>query len=154
MNSKHPQDKTKLYIVVADDEIEDHKLIKSAIKKCDVNYIVTSVFNGMQLMDLLLKREFYRTDSFRMPDLIILDLKMHLLDGFEVLKQIAVHKHLREIPVYVLTASRNETEKNAVLTQGANAVYSKPLDRSELDALVKSICELELERKKNRPASG
>lgn len=143
-------DITKLYIVVADDEIEDHKLIKAAIKKCDVNYIVTSVYNGMQLMDLLLKRDFYRTDSFRVPDLIILDLKMHLIDGFEALQQISQYQQLREIPVYVLTVSRDEQEKTRALAHGACAVYSKPLNRSSLETLVKSICEVELGRKKGR----
>jgi len=150
MTTDTSHDITKLYIVVADDEIEDHKLIKGAIKKCDVNYIVTSVYNGMQLMDLLLKRDFYKTDSFRAPDLIILDLKMHLLDGLEALNQIAEHPHLREIPVYVLTVSRDNKDKDEALRKGACAVYSKPLNRGSLDELVKSICEVELGRKRGR----
>jgi CheY-like chemotaxis protein len=150
MNTMTTRDSTKLYIVVADDEIEDHKLIKAAIKKCDVNYIVTSVYNGMQLMDLLLKRDFYKTDSFRAPDLIILDLKMHLLDGIEALRQINEHAHLKEIPVYVLTVSRNEEDKSKAMENGATAVYSKPLNRGSLDDLLHSICEAELSRKAGR----
>lgn len=141
MGVSRNNDNDNLYIVVADDEIEDHKMIKSAIRKCNISYIVTSVYNGMQLMDLLLKRAFYRTDSYRAPDVIILDLQMQLLDGFEVMKQIRELEHLRDIPVFVLTVSRQQADHQKALEYGAHEVYTKPSSARDLQPLINSICE-------------
>src|SRR5437868_8471624 len=120
-----------LYIVVADDDIEDHSQIKKAIKECDLNYIVTSVFNGLQLIDLLLKRDYYKTDTFRKPDAIFLDLRMRVMDGFEVLSQIKEYENLNTIPIYIFTVSDQEKDRKKALALGATAFYTKPRDYKE-----------------------
>ncbi len=58
-----------LLIVMADGNINDHDLVKHATRGCNVNHVFTSVYNGMQLMDLLLNKGAYAGGSYRLPEL-------------------------------------------------------------------------------------
>src|SRR3954464_9115959 len=97
-----PRDVHYLYFAIAEDDIVIHDRLKSCIKQYDLNFIVTSVFNGLQLLDLLLKRGYYTTNTYRPPDVIILDLDMQLMDGLEALREIKKHGEIKNIPVYAL----------------------------------------------------
>jgi CheY-like chemotaxis protein len=129
-----------LYIVVADDDLEDHQLIKEAVKECNTNHVVTSVYNGSQLMDLLLQRGYYKHDFESMPDLIILDIRMPIMNGFDALKEIKQNEKLRDIPVYVLTEIRSQKDADIALSMGAIDYSSKPLNYGEMKSLMLSIC--------------
>jgi CheY-like chemotaxis protein len=142
--------KDDLHIVVADDELEDHELIKKAIKECDLNYIVTSVYNGMQLMNLLHKKGFYKTENPNNPDLVILDLKMPIMDGFEALKQIKNNEQFKHIPVYILSESSHSDHKRSTAELGAEKFYTKPFNYGELQGMVSEICNCIRESKNNR----
>ena len=141
----------ELYIVVADDDLEDHELIKKAVKECDLNYIVTSVYNGMQLMNLLLKKGFYKTEFTRNPDLVILDLKMPIMDGYEALSQIRANPELADIPVHVISESGSADDRRKLVEAGADGFYTKPFSFDELLKLVGGICNHTIARhpKKN-----
>ena len=132
--------KIDLYVVVADDDVDDHKLIIKAVKDCGGNNLVTSVYNGLQLMNLLLRKGFYKVDSDRNPDIIILDLKMPVMDGYQALKEIKSHERLKEIPVFVLTDATSEDEAEKVTGLGADRFYSKPFSYEELKHLMDDIC--------------
>jgi CheY-like chemotaxis protein len=134
-------DYDNLYIVVAGDDINDHQAIKNAFKEHNLSYIVTSVFNGQQLMNLLLKEEFYRTDSYRKPDLIILDLKMKVMNGLEVLDKIQSYQSLSDIPIFILNSGAENDEK--ILASGVKQIFKKPLRSEELDRLLARTSELE-----------
>ena len=77
-----------------------------------------------------------------MPDLIIMDINLRLLDGFEALKQIKSDDLLKTIPVYIL--SHNYTEEGAIRAKelGACHFFKKPLTYEELHLIVKGICDL------------
>jgi len=133
--------KVDLFVVIADDDIEDHKLITRAVKDCNLNHIVTSVYNGRQLLDLLEKNGFYRTDINRQPDLIILDLKMPIMDGFEVLREIRNNTEFETIPIFVLSESTDPDTKMKSLSLGARKFFTKPFSYEELKSLMRGVCE-------------
>jgi CheY-like chemotaxis protein len=140
---KHEKPTTKkvdLYVVVADDDVDDHKLITKAVKDCGGNHLVTSVYNGLQLMNLLLRKGFYKVDFDRLPDIIILDLKMPVMDGYDALKAIRAHEELKNIPVFVLSDAEGEEEKRKVSDHGGDKFYSKPFSYEELKQLMVDIC--------------
>jgi CheY-like chemotaxis protein len=136
-----------LYVVIADDDIEDHSLIRNAIANCNVNHIVTSVYNGAQLMNLLLKEGFYKVSTPINPDLIILDLKMPILDGFGVLERIKKYPELQKIPIFTLSDTLFNDDKERAMALGALQHYSKPYDAKELDRLIQSICVYATQKK-------
>src|SRR5947208_408702 len=103
--------KDRFLIVLADDDIDDQELIKKAFIASKIKVDVSVVYNGLQLMDYLLRREAYRNLQDPPPDLILLDLNMPLMDGFDVLREIKNNKALHKIPIYILTTSRSADDK-------------------------------------------
>ena len=140
-----------LYVVIADDDIEDHKLITRAVTDCDLNHIVSSVYNGSQLMNLLQKKEFYKSDNMRLPDLIILDLQMPIMNGFEVLEEIKNRNEFKGIPIFVLSDSIDDLDETKAVTLGAKKFFTKPYSYTEIKSIMKGICEEAKEGK--RPGS-
>src|SRR5687767_13130431 len=114
----------KFIIVMADDDLDDQEMMRRGLKDCKVKVEINAVYNGLQLMDYLLKREAYKNIK-ETPDLILLDLNMPLMDGFEVLKEIRRHSNLKKIPLYVITTSRSRLDRITALELGANGFYSK-----------------------------
>jgi CheY-like chemotaxis protein len=119
-------------IVIADDDLDDHYFLTQAIKQVNIQYNCTSVYNGLELMDLLLKKG-------AVPDLIILDLNMPLLDGFGALEQIRANKKLKDIPIYILSTTHFEYDINKSKELGANDFYSKPYHYDKLKDIVDDI---------------
>lgn len=132
--------KVDLYVVVADDDVDDHKLITKAVTDCSGNHLVTSVYNGLQLMNLLMRKGFYKVDFDRLPDIIILDLKMPVMDGYEALKKIRSNDKFKSIPVFVLSDSVVQEDIDKVYRLGADRFYTKPFSYEELKHLMFDIC--------------
>jgi CheY-like chemotaxis protein len=130
----------KFIIVLADDDLDDQELMKRGLKECKVKVEINAVYNGLQLMDYLLKREAYKniTDS---PDLILLDLNMPLMDGFDVLNEIKKTPHLKKIPVYVITTSRSKEDREEALKLGASGFYSKGSSSKDIRRIMQEICD-------------
>jgi two-component system response regulator len=132
--------KKKFKIVMADDDLDDQELMKEALKDSKVEVQVQAVYNGLQLMDYLLKREAYRNLDYDLPDLILLDLNMPLMDGFEVLKQIRQNESLKNIAVYVITTSRSMADKRQAIELGTNGFYSKGASSKDIKRIVQEVC--------------
>ncbi len=129
-----------LYIVVADENLDDHELVKSALNDCDLNHIVTSVYNGEQLMDLLHRRGFYNTQISHLPDMIILDVKIPLIGGLDVLEQIKSNDRFKNIPVYILSSAKTQSDAEKAVALGAVDYFVKPHGYADLANLIKKIC--------------
>src|SRR5437870_829220 len=112
-------------IVVADDDLDDQELIQRAFAGAKVKFAITKVYDGVQLLDYLLKQEKYKYNSDPNPNLILLDLNMPLMDGFQALKEIKRVPGLRDIPIYVITTSRSEADKKRAMEYGATGFYHK-----------------------------
>jgi len=74
-------------------------------------------------MDCLMKEQ---------PDILLLDLKMPIVNGFEILKQVRKNEYLKRLPVIVLTSSTDAETKLQALELGATDFLAKPIDASEL----------------------
>ena len=79
--------------------------------------------------------------SHPVPDLIILDLSMPEVDGFDVLEWIKDQRDPVHVPVVVLTSSMNPDDKGRSLDLGAKAVYKKPTDLDDLGKVVREIVQ-------------
>lgn len=129
-------------IVMADQNIENHLLVKNAIRESSVNHVFTSVYNGNQLMDLLLKRGMYYSKVDDNPDMIIISLKLPLLDGMEALSLIRSNNSLDKIPVYILIENNSEEDITKAREIGASGFFTKPLNYAELQVVVNDICNI------------
>jgi CheY-like chemotaxis protein len=131
--------KTNYSVIIADDDLDDQEFLMTAIKQLNPNGTIRTANDGLQLLDMLLKRnEFQHTDQ-PLPNLIILDLNMPIIDGYDALKQIKANEKLKHIPVFILTTSTTEYDCTKSIAYGAKAFYSKPMIFSDLGIIVKTI---------------
>ncbi len=85
-----------------------------------------------------------------MPRIILLDLNLPGLSGFDVLKEIRANGRWRHIPVIVLTSSSDPRDIELAHRMGANAYLSKPSTLAELRSMLESTCEFWLNHHVNK----
>jgi diguanylate cyclase (GGDEF)-like protein len=78
------------------------------------------------------------TMETKQPDIVLLDLDMPMVDGFEVLQRVRQHKQFQHLPVIILTAAEDPESKLRALELGATDFLSKPVDPSELALRVRN----------------
>lgn len=115
---------------MADDDEDDQMLIRGLFRQHCPDYPLDMVQNGQELIDQL------EGGGGPVPSLILLDLNMPLLGGFEVLRHLRDSERLRTVPVVVLTTSADERDINQSYALGANAFLTKPGSHAELQAMV------------------
>jgi CheY-like chemotaxis protein len=115
-------------ILMADDDLEDQMLVRSAWEKSRLYNELRFVDDGEQLMDYLHRRDAYADpiDSPR-PGVILLDLNMPRKDGYEALEEIKSDPDLRRIPVVVLTSSKAEEDIIRSYNLGVSGFIAKPV---------------------------
>jgi two-component system response regulator len=131
--------KESFSIIIADDDKDDQFIIQQAVKETNINHNLVFVSNGLELMNYLLKKNPFETVSSK-PDLILMDLNMPLLDGYGVLEQVKSNQDLRDIPIYILSTSRFEYDRQKSIEWGATEFHSKPYQFDELKVIIKDIC--------------
>ena len=132
-------DGAAVILLVEDDE--DHAmLVTLAFENLDMGYGIHWVKNGKEAMDYLYhKGEFINPEDSPRPDLILLDLRLPVIDGHEVLKAVKESCELRAIPVVILTSSQNKADITRAYSNYANSYLVKPMSS---DTLVKMIGSL------------
>ena len=123
--------------------VEDNKDLASNIARSLVNiYKVFIAYNGRQALEKLAKTT---------PDLIVSDVMMPEMDGFELCSKIKSDEQKKHIPVILLTAKATTEDKIQGLKHGADQYLSKPFNPNELRAVVDSLLvKNELEAQLNR----
>lgn len=126
-------------IFLVEDNKADIRLIEEALKDSLVPHQVVAVRNGMDAMAFL-RQEGEYVDAPR-PDLILLDLNLPRKDGREVLAEIKSDPKLKQIPVVVLTTSKNEEDIAQSYDLHVNCYITKSRNLSQLFKIVKGIEE-------------
>jgi len=126
------KDKTKGTILIVDDIPENLYILNRILT--DKGYTVRPARNG----EIALK--FIQTN---LPDIILLDIKMPEIDGFEVCSRLKKDKRTSDIPVIFISALNDINEKIKGFKAGAVDYITKPFDSDELLARVRSqmICQ-------------
>jgi two-component system response regulator len=106
---------------MADDDPEDCMLARTAFEASGLEGEIRFVEDGLELID------YFRNGGPR-PHLILLDLNMPRLDGRKALAEIKSDSALQDIPVVILTTSRNEKDVKFCLDTGACDFKTKPVE--------------------------
>lgn len=116
-----------------EDNPDDIELAKRAFRrfteKNDFTFVVAK--NGKEAIEHLKYKP--------LPQFILLDLKLPIVDGFEVMKFIRSSPRVKLIPVIVLTSSNDEKDIQRIYDLGANSYIQKPVDYKTFLEVVKSI---------------
>lgn len=127
-------------ILLVEDNPDHITLILRALKDNKVINNVYVVEDGQKALDYLYHRnQFQNTKNYTRPNLILLDVKLPKMNGFEVLKQIKSDPNLKYIPVIMLTTSDKDEEIIQGYNAGANSYITKPVDFEEFRKKVKNL---------------
>ena len=122
-------------VLVVEDDFDDQILAK---KRLSVSPMVESIVcfsNGMELFQYLYDQDLNDRSIWGMtPMVIVLDLNMPLMDGFDVLQKLRSDAILSNIPVLVVTGTQSKADVEKALRFKADAVFEKPLDLSKLES--------------------
>ena len=113
-------------ILIVDDEPDILELIEYNLKK--EGYLVYTATNGQEAVS-----EAKRT----LPDLIILDIMMPKMDGYEATRQIRKKNKWAKLPVIALTAKAMMDDREKCIEAGANDYITKPVDADQLISLLR-----------------
>ncbi|MHB9155994.1 MAG: response regulator [Endomicrobiales bacterium] len=116
------------YIAIIEDEPDIAELVALHLAK---NGYIAKEFSGAD--------PFFRSLKNRRPDLVVLDLMLPDTDGFEICKQLKKDDRYSSVPVIMLTAKNDETDKILGLELGADDYVTKPFSPKELVARVRAV---------------
>lgn len=115
-------------ILIVEDEEAHAELIRRAIRKTDRANRIDVVNDGEQALDYIFNRgEYSDPQQYPRPALVLLDIKLPGVDGFEVLKRIKGDRALKMIPVIMLTTSDCEQDIMLAYHHHANSYLTKPV---------------------------
>ena len=127
-------------ILLVEDNIMDVTLTLDAFKEAKLMNKINVAHDGEEALDYLLGRDkFSDRGLYPLPSLILLDLKMPGIDGFEVLRQIKNTEKLKRIPVVILTSSKEVGDRTLSYDIGANSYLLKPVAFNGFVDVVKKI---------------
>jgi CheY-like chemotaxis protein len=116
-------------ILLAEDREDDILIIRRAFKQANIPNPLHVVRDGEQALAYLKGAEPYQNRrEYPLPDLLLLDLKMPRVDGFEVLRWIRQQPYLTTLRVVVLTCSTEMQDVNLAYRIGASSFMVKPAD--------------------------
>jgi CheY-like chemotaxis protein len=116
-------------ILLVEDNPDDELLTLRAMDKNHLTNPVVVAHDGVEALDYLFAAGKYSNrDASDLPAVILLDLKLPKLDGFEVLRRLRANELTRLIPVVVLTTSNEEKDIVNSYSHGANSYVRKPVD--------------------------
>ena len=126
-------------ILLIEDNPADVRMIQEIFKEFETKTKLYTVNNGIDALKFLNKEEKYenKTDI----DLILLDLNIPLVNGFEVLEHIKNNHRLNDISIFVLTTSPNQEDFFKAYELNANCFMAKPAHLEEYHALLLHIEE-------------
>lgn len=126
------------YIFLVEDNEQDEILTIKALKKNKVLNEIKVARDGSEAIDFLFNAEASNYES-KLPQLILLDLKLPKIDGLEVLKRIRSNPRTKLIPVVILTTSKEDSDLLNGYEWGANSYVRKPVDFHEFTEAVRSL---------------
>lgn len=126
-----------IHILLVEDNMDDIVIMKEVLARNGIDREITTVRDGVEALDYILKREAYATA--KTPDLVLLDLNLPKKNGMEVLKEIRNHAAYKYLPVIILSTSSSPDDIATSYEENANCFITKPTDIVSLYGMVKEI---------------
>ena len=129
-----------IIILVVEDDPAHAEIIRRNFEASRLANRLLAVEDGQAALDYLNREGKYNdADKFPMPNLILLDLRLPLVDGLEVLKIIKSDRKLTTIPVVILTTSADEADMVKAYEHHANSFLVKPVDFTQFSKLMETF---------------
>jgi two-component system, response regulator len=131
---------SEVEILLVEDNIDDAEMTIDAMHKNNLTNKLIHMVDGEEALDFLFGTgKYIGRDINLKPRLILLDLKMPKVDGMEVLERVKSNQITKNIPVVILTSSKEDPDVRRCYELGANGYIVKPV---EFDSFIKAVSEL------------
>lgn len=127
-----------LHILIAEDDFDDAEVILESFEKHPLFSKIEIVKNGKELLN-------YLENSAVLPDLILTDLNMPIINGLELLKHICQHPEFKKITTFAYSTSSSSIYKAKCIEFGAQAFLTKPTEISGYDEIPQKIIQVLLQ---------
>ena len=127
-------------ILLVEDNPDDEALTLRALKTNNIANEVDIARDGVEALDYMFARGAYAgRKAEKLPQLVLLDLKLPKVDGLEVLEEIRANEKTRLQPVVILTSSKEEQDIIESYRLGANSYIRKPVDFEQFVEAVRQL---------------
>ena len=127
-------------ILLVEDNPDDEALTLRALQKNNIKNEVIIAHDGAEALDYLFGTGMYEgRDTRLVPQVILLDLKLPKIDGFEVLRRMRADDRTKLLPVVILTSSNEEQDRAQGYGLGANSYVRKPVEFGSFIEAVKQL---------------
>jgi two-component system, response regulator len=130
----------KQIILLVEDNPDDEALTLRALRKNNITNTVVVAHDGVEAIDYLFGAGMYAgRDTTNLPQIVLLDLKLPKLDGFEVLTKLRADVRTKLLPVVILTSSKEQQDIIQGYGLGANSYVRKPIDFEQFVEAVRQL---------------
>lgn len=127
-------------VLLVEDNHSHAELVMRILEDHKISHKIYHVTNGEVALDYLFRRKDYASpEKSPRPHVILLDLRLPRIDGLEVLKEIRKSEKHKNIPVVILTTSREEQDIAGAYENSANSYLVKPIDFEKFTKLIDSF---------------
>ena len=126
-------------ILLVEDDPGHARLIEKNLRRANINNDIKVVGDGQEALDFLFGEGPYEGASLVSPLLILLDLNLPVLDGYQVLEKIKTDERTKRIPVIVLTTTSDPGEVTRCYELGCNVYVVKPVDYTQFSEAIRNL---------------
>lgn len=127
-----------LTIILIEDDPGHALLIKRNLRRAHIRNHIVTLEDGQEALNYFFGKEGYSNATVHAPLLVLLDLNLPIVDGYQVLRRIKSDPRTKSIPVVILTTTDDAREVGACYELGCNVYITKPVEYLEFcDAIRK-----------------
>ncbi len=126
-------------ILLVEDDPGHAVLIEKNLRRAGIANTIVAVDDGQKAVDFLLNGDGCENGEHQEPLVILLDLNLPVLDGYQVLKIIKDNEHTRQIPVVILTTTDNPAEVAKCYELGCNVYVTKPVEYEAFSRAIQNL---------------
>jgi CheY-like chemotaxis protein len=132
-------DRREVTILLAEDDLGHVRLIEKNLRRASITNPIVTVNDGQAALDYLFRTADEAAKGRSAPLLVLLDLNMPVLDGYQVLERMKADERTKRIPVVVLTTMDDPREVSRCYDLGCNIYLAKPVDYEQFAEAVRKL---------------
>jgi CheY-like chemotaxis protein len=126
-------------ILLVEDDHGHARLIEKNLRRSNIRNKMVILSDGQQALDYLFGEGEYERDGAAAPLLVLLDLNLPVLDGYQVLERMKADERTKRIPVIILTTTDDEREVSRCYELGCNVYITKPVDYQQFSEAIRKL---------------
>ena len=138
MSTPRQDEKREVTILLVEDDPGHARLIEKNLRRANITNQIVTIGDGQEALDYLFSSNETGRDH-ALPILVLLDLNIPVLDGYQVLKRMKTDARTKSIPVVILTTTDDQREVTRCYELGCNVYVTKPVDYGNFSEAIRKL---------------